>query len=456
MNKLITSSLFVAYFSYKYSFTIRHNMSSFCKSSQIIRSIAEYFFEQKNQTPPPPQPLLKRRLALAPCSKTTSPKPDATLPQISWNLFEDIECEGSLTNEQKEQIMEQHLKSPAILDRHPKELINEIFDKYNDGFLLMKGVALVARYLRKKKNLENLYVCTSLEALQNQLNEISKLKEGRFAFVIPDDLEDREEEDKEYKGDAGHKIAVCVEKTPQGVQIAILDALGWSIDPEDNNAPSPKKLRSSAKQAQYKEIREESAILWYIMQSQLYSPETTKIHVSTVSRQHAGYGCETFSLRDAISFLKDRDFFKKIVSDTLTAQENKASYSLQPIIFLPPAFMRGAHSRKLLTSYAEEYSRIFPQHIKEVEALQKKLQESVDQRNEYISYKSYKYHLMALTALLELETQEIEKMISEAGIVAPCKPLLPGYAPQTLSDRTLTRPIGVTYTKNPLLLKPKL
>ena len=356
-------------------------------------------------------------------SKAISPR---LTSQLSWDLFEGIECSGSLTNSEKESIILTHLNSPILQMKHKESLISEIFRKNDKGFMLMKGVALVGSYLRKKKGIDNLYVCTSIEALQKGLNEISKIKEGRFAFVIPSELEEYDLEKGEYQD---HKIAICVEKTSTETQIAILDAdvEDWLIDSKDASSSFLKELEHTF-------INQDHPVLLYIMESQIYSPETTKVHFSITHRQNAHYGCETFALHDGISFLRDHDFFKKIISDTVTID----GHTFYRMLFLPPVFMRGTQSRALLKSYIEEYPRMLPEYASDVSHLEKSLQNSLEERNEYISLKSYKYHLIALTALLTLETQEIEKMISEAAIVAPYSPLVSGTSPEKLSSPQLT------------------
>ncbi len=434
-----------------------------------ITSYVRQFFEHKNQKPnfdPKSKPDLANKVSfVVPSNEVMArrlrqicavanpniikkePSPFPT--KVSWEVFRDVEraTNEPFTSYEREKLIAKKILT-LVEKKHPKELLDKIFDE--EGFMLMEGVALIGSYLRRKKDLQGLYVCTSVEAFQTELNKISLLKEGRFAFVLPISIENREKEDKEYKGDAGHKMSVCVEKTSEGTNIAILDAMGWEIEENDYHIFAPRLIHKSAKENQYTDV-EGRELFWYIINSKLYSPETTKIYFSTVERQHAGFGCETFSLRDGVSFLQERDFFNKIRSDDVLIQEKEASLHLKPITLLPPIFMRSAQSKRLIAQYSEEYPRAFPQHQEEVEVLKKILpKHDVNNQNHYIDHRSHKYHFLALTALLELDTQDVKKMIQEAGVVAPCPPIVEGQAPQTLSERALFPSCTVTITKSKL------
>lgn len=64
-------------------------------------------------------------------------------------------------------------------------------------------------------------------------------------------------------------------------------------------------------------------------------------------------GCETFSLRDGIEFLRDLDFFKRI---KLTGEKKviNEQLNLELIKAYPPAFMLGAQSLALLNEFKVE------------------------------------------------------------------------------------------------------
>lgn len=445
-------------------------LNKICGIFSKITSFVAQFFENKNQKSNPDPKVSSLKLAdkvsLEPKKLTTShnvmagwlrqicavahspKKKKVQFPdQVSWQVFEGVHRDNPkpLSFYEREEIIARQILK--LEKKHPRELLYRLFDK--EGFMLMDGVALVASYLRHKKNLQNLYVCTSFEAFQIQLNKISQLKEGRFAFILPSGIENRQKKDKDYKGDAGHKISVCVEKTSEGVNIAILDALGWKVDEDDYHLLAPHLLHKSAKENQYTDIAGRE-IFWYIIHSHLYSPTTT-IYFSSVERQHAGFGCETFSLRDAVWFLQERDFFNKIQCDDVLVQERNVSLHLKPITLLPPIFMKSAQSKRLITSYRENYIKVFPGSQTELDALQKSLpKHESENQNHYINHRSDKYHFLALTALLDLNTQEVEKFIKEAGLIAPCPPIVQGQAPQTLSERNLFPSSTVTITRSRL------
>lgn len=311
------------------------------------------------------------------------------------------------------------------LDRHPKVLVHQIFQKDQ---LAMSGIAILATYLRVKKGIDNLFVCKSLEAFQKKLDEISCLKKDiRLALVMtdwPEIKEEQAQEDEEYRSALAHKLVVCLEKKGPQIKIGILDPMG--IDDDDI---SPARILASASDLKFALMSGIDAILWYIYHSSL-NMEQTSVYYSKVRRQKTLTGCETFALTDGLSFLRDPHFFENLRAQRLLFKEGKAELKLYKIKLLPPDFMCGTQSLKLLKKYTQKnptlpslFHQKIAKHLVEVDG---KLQ------NHSINHKSMKYHLIVAAALEKITTKGLQQIIHETLLTTPRLPL--GNAPQTLSD----------------------
>jgi hypothetical protein len=336
--------------------------------------------------------------------------------------------------------------SDKFSDRHPESFIHLIFD--NDE-LTMPGVAILATYLRKRKGLDNLFVCKSLEAFQKKLNEISRLEGNtRQALVLTDWPEVDEEQDLkdgEYGADIAHKLAVCIEKTGAQIKIVILDPMAYD---DDDNEISPHLIFSAAKDLKYISLEGIGYPLWYIFHSSL-NLKNTSIYYSAIHRQNTFTGCETFALEDGIAFLRDPHFFDNIRTKRLLFKEGEAELRLHKINSLPPAFMWGAQSLTLLRAYVQENEKTQdPKQLQAIETLKRKVESHLIEvngklQNHYNNQKSLKYHLIADASLEKIPTKKLQQIINETLLTTPRLPLAEDKFPQTLSDLHQWRPVTI-------------
>jgi hypothetical protein len=296
---------------------------------------------------------------------------------------------------------------PESADKNLGRLLTQIYRKeavamsrarfiekiYPDTPLELAGVAITATYLKEKKGLQNLFVCASLDVLKAQVANIRKMPgDVRAAFIVSECSDDDDDEDEDYF----HCSVVCVEKKGSTLKVAHLDSLGVG----------------TAELEPQRERREDQ----------------TELYFSSVKRQSLGYGCESFALRDAVAFLEDPQFFDKIQTKKLigSLQGNRLEYN--EIIALPPAFMRGTQSTKILDAYFAAHSG--KNSADEISALKKSLAKHVHpiakgrskQRNYYIVERTLKYQSIMMSALKYLSKQEVKSIISKSLIVDATPP----------------------------------
>jgi len=280
----------------------------------------------------------------------SSPKTSDETSDYRW----DVEC----------QIID---KTKKLSKKHPELFLQQILKK---DALNMPGVAIVASYLRERKALDNLFVCKSLEAFQKKLEEVSLLEGNtRLALVLTDRPEVEKTNDKkdgEYGAVTIHKLAICIEKSGPQIKIAVLDPMA---DKED--VISPFQVHAATKDLKYIYLDGIGYPLWYLFHSSLDMTNTT-IYYSMIKRQRTYIGCETFALNDGVAFLRDPHFFEKLQARKVVIKEGDAQLILHKIESLPPAFMTGTQSLKLLNKYFEK--NLSSQDPKEMEKLKRKVE----------------------------------------------------------------------------------
>lgn len=296
--------------------------------------------------------------------------------------------------------------------------------------LNMPAVALIATYLKEKKGLDGLYVCSSLEAFRDQLSLLSEMKDGeKKAFIIAarpwsehfNDIPDTQ-----------HKVSICVEKIKGRLHIAVLNS---QPHPGDRQITLFKKSVEDIRNG--KGISLTGVIFWYIFQSNL-NLENVELYYSMVPRERQ-YGCETYALKDSITFLKGSDFFKK--SKFFDFMGHKE------IGLLPPEFMKGTQSISELEHYRKDHSELantpFSHSKNNKPCAEWNIQECLKahtvsvngkDQNHYISQRSFKYHLIAIELLKTMSTEELVKAIKKSLV----EPLVPYQwdpkNPKTLND----------------------
>jgi len=328
----------------------------------------------------------------------------------------------------------------TLSKKHSETFINQIFE---DEEMNMPAVAIVAAYLRQRKTVNNLFVCKSHEAFQKKLEEINHLEgNARLALIMPASPEQYEGDDKkdgEYGADSFHKFAICIEKTGPVMKIAILDPLV-----SKKEMISPLMVHAPLKIINYAPLDGLNYALWEIFHSSL-DMNNTSVYYSSVKRQRAGTGCETFALNDGVAFLNDPHFFEKAQVKKITLQEEDLQLKLNKIVTLPPAFMVGTQSLKQLNDYYKNAGQQDPKAMEELKGKVEKHSIEINGilQNHYIEQKSVKHHLLALAALELLSTEELRQIIREPLLTASRLPLTEGQMPEMISDLHYYNPVTV-------------
>lgn len=300
----------------------------------------------------------------------------------------------------------------------------------------MRGLSVVASELKAKHQLEHLYVCESLEALQSKLLEISKSEaDVKAAMIVPTRyLVSWAKNTPESQ----HKSTVCVEKKDGKLKIMYIDS-----QPQDVDETLVKKPISELENLDGGEGHASFMAFWAIYHSGI---DMSKVELSRFmhTREHAHFGCETFALKDSVAFLKTDNFFDKVVKDP-TPRGSK----IGQVIGLPADFMKTTQSLAQVEKYAQEYPALAKQNLvrrdgKTPRTLQEavkirtkkgynKHNQKVDQ-NHYTTMFSLKYHKMLLDAMANMETQAIKNKI-DSTFVHVERPLLKhGETPKTIND----------------------
>lgn len=265
----------------------------------------------------------------------------------------------------------------------------------------MQGLSIIASYLKQKHHLENLFVCDSLDAFQEQLKQIDESpNDMRASFVIP-----LKGMGKAYKfvPPNQHKATIGVEKKDGKLKIIYLDG-----QPEDVKADVLKKSPEELKNLV--DGRFATAAIWCINQCELKDVE---IYQSMVKREYGAYGCETIALRDAVDFLQSHDFFDRIQSTSKKDEINQ-------VTFLPAQFMKPTQSRTALKKYLKDNpDEDLKLSLEKNTAMGRDKTGSRRKQNHYVSFRSYKYHVMALEAVNTLPTDKLKEKINDTFLQVP-------------------------------------
>lgn len=285
----------------------------------------------------------------------------------------------------------------------------------------MQGLSIIASYLKQKHQVENLYVCESLEAFQEQLKLIDESpNDMRASYIIP--LKGMGK-NFHFVPAHQHKATICVEKKEGKLKIIYLDG-----------EPSP--IQESSLHKSPDEIKHLSnggfstPVFWCINQCKLKS--NPELFMSTIKREYGAYGCETIALRDAVDFLNSPNFF-----ETIKCKEDPRIEEIAEVDFLPPRFMKTTQSRTVL----KEYMRANPDEAKEPietarsgsRTLKKTHKHNtakgydkngrLKKQNHYVSFRSYKYHAMGLEAMNSMTTDELKALIDDTFLTVDHPPM---------------------------------
>ncbi|NNM43157.1 MAG: hypothetical protein HKM07_02295 [Chlamydiae bacterium] len=284
--------------------------------------------------------------------KATIPKSRYKLDLSSYTKDEALQVHETFIKE----IMEAYNKLPN------RTQIPPLFDSTNSSNVSMSGLAVIVTYLREKKGIKNLFVCETKEALQVELERVSKSKgDLRAAYIIPvchyENLSDEElKEEETFDPETKHIVTVGIEKIGSSIKIVLFESLGTA--PHEFN---PRIIHSDAKELTNADIDFGSGIVWYLYHSNL-DMNTTSVYFSSSRRQRTGNSCETFATRDAIDFLLCPDFFSLIGIKRIHIENTKTKKSIDAIQIksLPPVFMKSTQSVSAIQRYVEKHPTLAP------------------------------------------------------------------------------------------------
>jgi hypothetical protein len=285
--------------------------------------------------------------------------------------------------------------------------------------LWMPGVALVAAYLAEKKKVEGLFVCESLEGLSKKIQEISQNPADQKAAFVVGAFSSGLKKQIPFGFEPNfpqHKVAVCVEKKEGKLSIALLD----SQPVPENKTIHPENLQGEIWKGydQWDKFNAQEVVMRAILKGCREAKADARLLHSQVLVQQ-GLGCETFALKNGISFLRDPHFFSHITCSKTKTVTVDPQYNIEVIKRLPPQYMVGAQSIQIL----ESYKRNGGQFHQPLPGKKKTLQNYLDAhlikgsngkvQNHYITKKSFKYLKFATLAHEKLKAHEIDAIISK-------------------------------------------
>lgn len=278
----------------------------------------------------------------------------------------------------------------------------------------MPGIALAAAYLIEKHKVSGLYVCETMESFSAKLKEIvQKGAEKRCAFVLPSFSSRQGEEKFGYKPNfPQHKITVVMENRDNELKFAILDA-----DPLCDTI-TPSHLQCN----QIWDNWDKTAAFFspeLTIRAMLKAnlPQHTHIFYSGYRRERT-YGCGVYALKDAMAFLRDPDFFKKLQAESSTQLEN--GWRLHRFLEFPPACMIGTQSTTELQKYLKRHPNRKDLMIpgKNNKSLQDYMDTHVitvdkQKQNHYITRKMFKYMEIVQQIFERFSSEEIEILLNK-------------------------------------------
>jgi hypothetical protein len=245
------------------------------------------------------------------------------------------------------------------------------------GNARLARLAIAATYVKEKKGLQNLYVCTSRAAFEKAFAKVQASPQDlRIAFIVFD----------RWVGNFGpiiHFWTIGIEKTNSTLKVACLDGLGQDSDD-----------------------------IAYQFKPIFFATKNLEIYFSSVTIQKDGIGCETFALRFGVDFLEDPQFFNHI--QTKPKKHKIRNAPVYKITRLPIPFMKMAQSFNLLRDYLQTHQG----DTKPLESAISKHSfcspEHETYRNYYNQERAVKYLTIALTAMKTLPPQECHHVIFDS------------------------------------------
>ena len=366
------------------------------------------------------------------------------IPKSSYQL--DLTTSTKNDAELAHQIFLNRVKK-AYLNNPNHHQIPPLFDFSSNTNLSMKGIAIIATYLREKKNLTNLFVCETRESLQLTLANFSRsTTDVRASFIFPTC---KYNPPYAQETETEHIVTIGFEKTGAKIKVVFFESLGMTA-----SEIKPDIIQDDAKKLERTKIDFDNAALWYIFHSKL-NMANTSVYFTTTCRQSRSTGCETFATRDAVDFLLCPNFFTLIETKPFLSKgkNRKQELSFVQITTLPPGFMKSAQSMKAIRAYQQNYTNLskHPFHYRQTEIQtlahslanhkvtlkpypkeestskktnsndQKEINNQPPLINDYTFRRSRKYKLMLVETCKMLSPGRINEIISKSLIPAPVK-----------------------------------
>ena len=311
----------------------------------------------------------------------------------------------------------------GLIQTHGEQLVDTFF---NGKTMHMSSVAIIGTYLRRKNEIEHLYICSSIQALQEKLREISTMVgDIRAAFVLPNGVESQKKISTSiyHLGDSEHKVAVCLEKIGADIKIVILDSLGTFAD-EIGKIPEGYEELSEITSYKHENLLYGAGALFHFIYRSFTQGKKPRIFYSSVERQKTGFGCETLALRDAVSFLRGPRFFENIKFRKITVIAEQSLIGIYEIAHLPPVFMKGVQHDDILSEYLDASEGEEFVHLKQcvekhtVRVVDPTTQSVIKTQNHYLNHRDLKYNFIVLNMLQKQTMEQVQAYIAESLLLA--------------------------------------
>lgn len=227
---------------------------------------------------------------------------------------------------------------PALMERP-----DYMHSSFNHLYILtMEGISIIANYLSRKNKLQNMFVCNCLSSMQSKLREvIQDPSDQRLALIAPTysqySYPHKKLGDYNY---AQHKFTLGIEKINGHLKICLLDDGGRQAHNKANTIVD-----------QNTKFNEQELIFAYLHELKM---KNYTFYMCGIRRENDPEGgCSTFALRDAVSFLKDKQFFGNIekfgdIDKVKNSGKLDNPYGIQN---MPPDFMRLCQSQTAISKY---------------------------------------------------------------------------------------------------------
>lgn len=338
------------------------------------------------------------------------------LTESNSNRFHAVRKLKALYTEHSHAYSAAQSSSIASAQSFYTDFAGKVVNHHGHFGLWMPGMALLATYLAEKKGVEGLYVCETLEALSNRLSEIiNNPTDQRCAFIVGsfnlNTVRGLSITERNFPSD---KMSVCVEKKDGIFTIALLDSSYLTSPIQQENL-----LKDIWEQPTVDDFfNHQELVLRAILKSCRAASTQARLLVTEPYRQKR-FGDEIYALQDSVAFLKEPNFFNRIVCKyNMTIDSN---YSIESITTLPPEHMIGTQDSDEINAYRQAGGQFDTTLVGRTKTLQQYLNVNLlpkkangnEPNNQYITKKFFKYHNLAFLALKYLQPAEIQTIVAK-------------------------------------------